>query len=191
MKERVTLPVLPMRETVVFPGVALPISAGRVGTLEAIEKVLDGDRRLFAVCQRENTDDAKPEGLYETGVIVRILQVQRGPTGLQLLIQGVQRAKALKYESVGENGMIQADVWAIAAEEPSEPHEPAFIALDHELRERAAELGRQRGMPPDALNQIIEGVDGPGAFADLVAFYLDQTATEKQQLLELLPTAER
>jgi ATP-dependent Lon protease len=180
-----------MRETVVFPGVALPINAGRPGTLEAIEKVLDGDRRLFAVCQRENTDDASPEGLYETGVIIRILQVQRGPNGVQLLIQGVERAKALKYERAGEHGMLEADVWAIAAEEPHEPHEAAFVALDHELRERAAELGRRRGMPPEALNQIIEGVDGPGAFADLVAFYLDQSASEKQQLLEILPTAER
>jgi ATP-dependent Lon protease len=180
-----------MRDTVVFPGVALPINAGRPGTLEAIERVLDGDRRLFAVCQRENIEDASPDGLYDTGVIIRILQVQRGPNGVQLLIQGVQRAKALKYERVGEHGMLQADVWAIAAEEPGEPHEPAFIALDHELRERSAELGRRRGMPPEALNQIIEGVEGPGAFADLVAFYLDQSAAEKQQLLELLPTAER
>jgi ATP-dependent Lon protease len=97
----------------------------------------------------------------------------------------------LKYERVGEHGMLEADVWAIAAEEPHEPHEAAFVALDHELRERAAELGRRRGMPPEALNQIIEGVDGPGAFADLVAFYLDQSASEKQQLLEILPTAER
>ena len=58
MAERLKLPVLPMRETVVFPGVAVPITAGRPGTLEAIEKVLDGDRRLFAVCQRENVDEA-------------------------------------------------------------------------------------------------------------------------------------
>ncbi|HEX6695101.1 MAG TPA: LON peptidase substrate-binding domain-containing protein, partial [Longimicrobiales bacterium] len=190
MAERVMMPVLPMRETVVFPGVALPISAGRPGTLEAIEKVLEGDRRLFAVCQRANVDDAQPEGLFEVGVIVRILQVQRGPAGLQLLIQGVQRAKALKYHKT-ESGMIEADVWAIEAEEPREPHEAAFVALDHELRERASELGRRRGMPAEALNQIMEGVEGPGAFADLVAFYLDQPASEKQQLLELLPAAER
>jgi ATP-dependent Lon protease len=81
MAERLKLPVLPMRETVVFPGVAVPISAGRPGTLEAVEKVLEGDRRLFAVCQRENVDEPTAEVLYEMGVIVRILQVQRTPAG--------------------------------------------------------------------------------------------------------------
>jgi ATP-dependent Lon protease len=190
MAERLKLPVLPMRETVVFPGVALPISAGRPGTLEAIEQVLDGDRRLFAVCQRENADEAAPEVLYEMGVIVRIVQVQRTSGGLQLLIQGERRAKSLAYSRVGE-GMIEADVWVIDPQEPTTPYEPALIALDRELRERAVELGRRRGMPREALAQIVQGVEEPGAFSDLVAFYLDLPAQEKQQLLELFPVAER
>ena len=190
MAERMSLPVLPMRETVVFPGVALPISAGRPGTLEAIEKVLEGDRRLFAVCQRENADEPTAELLYEMGVIVRVLQVQRTASGLQLLIQGQRRAKALKYEAAGEK-MLVADLWVIEPEEPAEPHEPSFIALDRELRDRAAELGRRRGLPAEAMAQIIQGVEGPGAFADLVAFHLDLPAVEKQSLLELFPVAER
>src|SRR3990170_6254619 len=95
MAERLNLPVLPMRETVVFPGVTVPISAGRPGTLEAIEQVLEGDRRMFAVCQRENADEPSVDILYEMGVVVRVLQVQRTPAGLQLLIHGQQRAKAL------------------------------------------------------------------------------------------------
>ena len=190
MAERLTLPVLPMRETVVFPGVTVPISAGRPGTLEAIEQVLEGDRRLFAVCQRENADDPTAEILYEMGVVVRVLQVQRTPAGLQLLIQGQQRAKALKYEKAGRN-MLSAEVWVIQPEEPAEPHEASFIALDRELRDRAGELARKRGMPAEALAQIVQGVESPGAFADLVAFYLDMPATEKQALLELFPAAER
>jgi ATP-dependent Lon protease len=78
MPKRITLPVLPMRETVVFPGVALPISAGRPGTIEAIEAALHGDRRVFAVCQRNNVDDVTPDVLYEQGVVVQILQVSKG-----------------------------------------------------------------------------------------------------------------
>ncbi|HEX2168085.1 MAG TPA: endopeptidase La [Longimicrobiales bacterium] len=190
MAERLKLPVLPMRETVVLPGVAVPISAGRPGTLEAVEKVLEGERRLFAVCQRDNVDEPAASVLYEMGVIVRILQVQRTPGGLQLLIQGVQRAKALRYERVGE-AMLEADVWVIEDEPTPEARDAAFIALDRELRERAAELGRRRGMPPEALAQIVQGVEDPGAFADMVAFYLEQPAREKQELLELLPVAER
>jgi len=191
MAERLKLPVLPMRETVVFPGVALPISAGRPGTLEAIERVLEGeDRHLFAVCQRENVDDAEPEILYEMGVIVRVVQVQRTPGGLQLLIQGEKRAKSLSYQRAGES-MLEADLWVIDPQEPSKPFEPALIALDRELRERSVELGRRRGMPREALAQIVQGVEEPGAFADLVAFYLDLPAQEKQLLLELFPVSER
>jgi ATP-dependent Lon protease len=96
MGDRIRLPVLPLRETVVFPGVAVPISAGRPGTVEAIQSALDGDRRMFAVCQRENADDATPEILYDFGVIVRLVQAQRVRGGLQLLIQGEQRAQALE-----------------------------------------------------------------------------------------------
>jgi ATP-dependent Lon protease len=177
-----------MRETVVFPGVAVPITAGRPGTLEAVEKVLEGDRRLFAVCQRENADEVAPSNLYEMGVIVRVLQVQRAAGGLQLLIQGEKRAKALSYERTGET-MIEADVWVVAEEEL--PKDAAIVALDRELRDRAAELGRRRGMPREALAQIVQGVEDPGEFADLVAFYLELPAQEKQALLELFPVAER
>jgi ATP-dependent Lon protease len=190
MAERLKLPVLPMRETVIFPGVALPISAGRPGTLEAIEQVLDGDREVFAVCQRENVDDAVPEVLYDMGVIVRIVQVQRTAGGLQVLIQGEKRAKALSYARTGESA-LEADVWIIDPQEPTPPYEPAIIALDRELRDRSVELGRRRGMPREALAQIVQGVEEPGAFADLVAFYLDMSAQEKQQLLELFPVSER
>jgi ATP-dependent Lon protease len=190
MSKRITLPVLPMRETVVFPGVALPISAGRPGTLEAIEEALAGDRRLFAVCQRENTDEVTPDRLYELGVVIRIVQVQRGQGGLQLLIQGEQRAKPLSYEKAGTQ-MLHADVWLVDEEEAELKDDAALIALDRELRERAAELGRRRGMPAEALAQIVQGVESPGAFADLVAFYLDMDATEKQALLELQPVTER
>ena len=190
MAKRLTLPVLPMRETVVFPGVALPISAGRPGTIEAIEAALHGDRRLFAVCQRDNIDDVTPEALYEMGVVVRILQVNKAAGGFQLLIQGEERAKALKYEKVGTS-MLQAEAWVMGEDQPADPNNPAFVAMERELRDRAAELGQRRGMSAEALSQILQGVDSPSAFADLVAFYLDITADEKQALLELAPLEER
>ncbi len=190
MAKRITLPVLPMRDTVVFPGVAVPISAGRPGTIEAIEKALQADRRLFAVCQRENVDDVEAENLFEMGIIVRILQVQRSPAGFQLLIQGEERARALSYSKSG-NSMLQAEAWVVEDEEVHDGSDAAFIALDRELRDRAGELGRQRGMSPEALSQILRGVDDSGAFADLVAFYLEMPSAEKQALLELFPVSER
>ncbi|HET9984558.1 MAG TPA: endopeptidase La [Longimicrobiales bacterium] len=190
MAERLTLPVLPLRETVVFPGVAVPISAGRPGTVEAIQRALDGGREMFAVCQRENLDDATPEVMYQVGTIVRIVQAQRVRGGLQLLIQGERRGLALSYQRSGD-GMLEAAVRPIEEQAALDPKDAAFVALDRELRDRAAELGTRRGIPAEALSQLVQGVEAPGAFADLVAFYLEVPAKDKQALLETLAVEDR
>jgi ATP-dependent Lon protease len=185
MGERFTLPVLPLRDTVVYPGVAVPISAGRPGTVEAVQEALDGDRRLFAVAQKENVDDPVPDVLYSIGTVVRVIQTHRVRGGVQLLVQGESRAQALSYENDGQ-AMLQAVLLPMDRQEPQNVADPAFQALDRELRQRAAELGTRRGVPAEALNQLIQGVEDPGAFADLVAFYLELPTEEKQRLLELL-----
>jgi ATP-dependent Lon protease len=190
MPERFTLPVLPLRDTVVYPGVAVPISAGRPGTVEAVQEALDGDRRLFAVAQRENVDDPTPEYLYSVGTIVRIIQTHRVRGGVQLLVQGEGRAQALSYHSEGQS-MLHAVLLEMERQPPRNVADPAFQALDRELRDRAAELGTRRGVPAEALNQLIQGVDEPGPFADLVAFYLELETADKQRLLEMLDDEER
>jgi ATP-dependent Lon protease len=190
MPERFTLPVLPLRDTVVYPGVAVPISAGRPGTVEAVQEALEGDRRLFAVAQRENVDDPQPEFLYHVGTIVRVIQTHRVRGGVQLLVQGEGRAQALSYHSEGES-MLHAVLLEMQRLEPQDRNDPAFQALDRELRDRAAELGTRRGVPAEALNQLIQGVDEPGPFADLVAFYLELETEDKQELLETLDDEER
>ena len=185
MGERFTLPVLPLRDTVVYPGVAVPISAGRPGTVEAVQEALDGDRRLFAVAQRDNVDDPSPDVLYTVGTVVRVIQTHRVRGGVQLLVQGEGRAQALSYQQEGE-AMLHAVLLPMDRQAPSNTSDPAFQALDRELRDRAAELGTRRGVPAEALNQLIQGVDDPGAFADLVAFYLELRTEDKQSLLETL-----
>ena len=190
MAERYTLPVLPLRDTVVYPGVAVPISAGRPGTVEAVQEALEGDRRLFAVAQKENVDDPAPDVLYKVGTVVRIIQTHRVGGGVQLLVQGEGRAQAISYEVEGE-GMLHAVLLDMERQPSLNADDPAFQALNHELRERAAELGTRRGVPAEALNQLIQGVDEPGAFADLVSFYLDLETEDKQALLEMLDDEER
>ena len=190
MAERFTLPVLPLRDTVVYPGVAVPISAGRPGTVEAVQEALDGDRRLFAVAQKENVDDPSADILYPVGTVVRIIQTHRVRGGVQLLVQGEGRAQALNYQKEGE-AMLTASLLAMDRIPPQALQDPAFQALDRELRERAAELGTRRGVPAEALSQLIHGMDDPGAFADLVAFYLELPTGEKQKLLEILDDEER
>ena len=190
MSERFTLPVLPLRDTVVYPGVAVPISAGRPGTVEAVQEALDGDRRMFAVAQKDNVDDPLPEYLYSVGTVVRIIQTHRMRGGMQLLVQGEGRAQALSYHDEGQ-AMLHAVLLEMNTQEPQNLSDPAFQALDRELRDRAAELGTRRGVPAEALNQLIQGVDEPGPFADLVAFYLELDTGDKQKLLETLADEER
>jgi len=155
-----------------------------------VQSALDGDRLLFAVAQKENAEDASPSILYSVGTIVRVIQAHRVRGGLQLLVQGDHRAEAVHYEP-GEGSMLRANLVRLNRFPPRNLEDPAFQALDKELRDRAAELGTRRGVPAEALNQLIQGVGDPGSFSDLVAFYLDLPTPEKQKLLEVLDDEER
>ncbi len=189
MSSRQILPVLPLRGTVIFPAVTQPIAAGRPGTLRAIEAALKGDRLVFAVAQRDNTDEPTPEILYTMGVVARIGQIQRGLGGVQLLLQGEQRATALQYNQA--DGYLSAVI--IQAEEitPIDAHDAAFEALHKETRDRAAELGERRGLPEEVVHQVLDAVAEPGKFSDLVAGYIELPVPEKQALLETLNVEER
>lgn len=189
MAERRTLPVLPLRGTVIFPGVTVPIGVGCPGTLRAIETALKGDHLIFTVAQRENVDEPAPEQLYTMGVIGRIGQVQRGLGGVQLLLQGEVRATAVHYHSVDDS--LTVDTLPIEEMKPINESDPAFAALYKETRERARELGERRGLPEEMLHQILDSVTDPGRFADLVAGYVELPTAEKQALLETLGVEER
>ena len=189
MAERRTLPVLPLRGTVIFPGITVPIGVGRPGTLRAIETALKGDHLIFTVAQRENVDEPAPEQLYTMGVIGRIGQVQRGLGGVQLLLQGEVRATALHYHSVEDS--LTVDTLPIEEMKPINETDPAFAALYRETRERARELGERKGLPEEMLHQILDSVTDPGRFADLVAGYVELPVNEKQALLETLGVEER
>ena len=189
MAQRQTLPVLPLRGTVIFPGLTAPIAAGRPGTLRAIEAALKSDRLVFAVAQRDNTDEPTPDILYSMGVIARIGQIQRGLGGVQLLLQGEQRATALQYST--SEGYLNAVVMPVDEMTPLNDHDPAFEGLHKEIRERAAELGERRGLPEEVVHQVLDSVTEPGRFADLVAGYIELPVAEKQGLLETLSVEER
>ena len=188
--ERLTLPVLPLREMVLFPGITTPVGAGRPGTLRAIEAALRAEPRLiFAVSQKENTEQVTPGVLYTVGTIARITQVQRGLGGVQLLLHGEKRGIALQYSEAG--GKIDAVVREAQELAPLTTDDPVFVALYRELRERAAELGQKSGLPEEVVKQVLEGVTDPGRFADLVAGYLEVPPADRQKLLETLSVDER
>ena len=190
MSERLTLPVLPLRDMVLFPGVTAPIGAGRPATLRAIEAALKHpSRRVFAVAQRENVDGVTPAALYGMGTIARIGQVQRGLGGVQLVLNGDVRAVPLQYRET--DGYLEADLREAEELPPLNAEDPAFVALYRETRQRAAELGQKSGLPEDVVKQVLDGVTDAGRFADLVAGYLEVKAPERQALLETLAVEER
>ncbi len=190
MSERLTLPVLPLREVVLFPGVTAPIGAGRPATLRAIEAALSQpDRLVFAVSQRQNVESVTPEVLYTIGTIARIGQLQRGLSGMQLLLHGERRGIAIHYTD--KDGYLQTIVREAEEMAAINPEDPAFVALHREARTRAAELGQKSGLPDEVVQQVLAGVNDPGRFADLVAGYIDITPQERQILLETLSVEER
>jgi ATP-dependent Lon protease len=190
MAERLTLPVLPLREVVLFPGVTAPIGAGRPATLRAIEAALAGPERLvFAVSQRQNVESVNSDVLYTIGTIARIGQLQRGLSGMQLLLHGERRGIAIHYTD--KEGYLQAVVREAEEMLPLNMEDPAFVALHREARARAAELGQKSGLPDEVVQQVLAGVNEPGKFADLVAGYIDITPAQRQMLLETLGVEER
>src|SRR5437870_2614190 len=190
MADRMTLPVLPLRDAVLFPGVATPIGAGRPATLRAIEAALkQADRKVFAVAQKENIDQVTPGVLYTTGTIARISQVQRNLGGVQLVLHGDSRGTAVHYSET--NGYLEATVREAEDRPPLDEKDAAFVALHREVRERAGELGQKSGLPTEVVQQVLQGVSDPGALAELVAGHLDIQSAERQQLLETLAVEDR
>jgi ATP-dependent Lon protease len=190
MSERLTLPVLPLRELVLFPGVSSPINVGRPGTLRAVERALKDERRLiFTVAQRDSGDTATTGNLYTMGTVARIGQIQKGLGGIQLLLHGDYRASALHYDE--HEGHIEAIVAEAEDIPPSDPTDSLFQAMYKEARERAGELGQKSGLPEDVVQQVLATVPEPGKFADLVAGYLDIKTPERQELLETLAVENR
>jgi len=190
IEERARLPVLPLRGTVVFPSVAAPIAAGREKTLAAIEHALAGSKRLIAVSQLDaETEEPTAEGLYRIGTICRIAQMQRVPGGIQLVVQGTGRGAVLEFTERGE--FLEAVVRRVQDMPPLDEEDAAYAALHKEVRERAAQLSRLRGVPKEIVDHLLGGAANGGELADLVAFYTELEVPEKQDLLETLSVEDR
>ena len=190
MNQNLTLPVLPLRDAVLFPRVTVPIGAGRPGTVRAVEAALaTTDRRVFVVAQRQNVDDVAPEGLYSVGTVARIGNLQRGPAGIHLVLHGERRAVALRMHQ--ENGFLAALVLEQDDLAPLDPADPAFVALHREAKAKAARLGEKLELPKEAVEQFLADADEPAHLADLVAAYVELPHAERQALLETVSVEDR
>ena len=185
------LPVLPLRDLVLFPGIAIPIAVGRPGTMRTIEAALDTEQRLvFALTQRQNTEEVSPEGLYTIGTVARVEQLQRNLGGMHLLLHGERRGIGMRITEA-EPGHLEAIVRETEEMPPLDAGDAAFVALYREARSKSADLAQRSGLARDAVKEVLAGIKEPGRLADLVAGYLDLPISERQALLETLSVEER
>ena len=164
-------------------------SARSPGTGRATKRRWPARPQVFAICQRENTEQVTSEGLYTIGTIAKVGQLQRGLSGMQLLLHGDRRGIAMHIAE--RNGYLEAIVRDAEEMPPLRPDDPAFVGLYREVRQRAAELGQKSGLPEEVVQQVLNGVNDPGRFADLVAGYIEIPAPQRQGLLEALSVEER
>jgi len=184
------LPVIPLRNAVLFPGVSFPIAAGRPGTLHAIETAMKSPEQLvFAITQRQDVEAVTPELLHTVGTIASIGPIQRGVGGARLLLQGKARGIAMRIQE--KDGRLEAVVVEASEMPPLDTTNTAFVALLKELKERSAELAKKLGLPDEAVANVLSEADDPGRLADLVAGYIDIPTAERQLLLETLSVEDR
>jgi len=176
------LPVLPMREFVLFPYMVLPLFVARDRSVTAVEDALAGDRLILLVTQRDPAvEDPSPDQLYSVGTVAMVMRSMRLADGrLKVLVQGLSRARidsvieddASTWVRVEHMETEELDQWTVESE-----------ALIRTVRCRVEELLPLKNLPPEVLS-IISGVDKPGRLADLVASNLRLRLEEAQEILE-------
>src|SRR4051794_27069472 len=128
--ERRVLPVLPLRELVLFPGHTTTVSISRPIALKALEVGMRGDRHIFAVAERASSDEPSCDTLYSMGVVARVQQVQMTISALQVILTGESRATAVDYRPGEYLSAVAVPVQQIP---PVNPQDAAFVALYREV----------------------------------------------------------
>jgi ATP-dependent Lon protease len=184
------LPLLPVRDLVVFPYMIAPLRVSRPISLDAVNAALASEERLcFIVAQRESSDeDPKPGALYRTGTVGVIMRMRKlSDGGLKILVQGLCRARIQRFLSEQPSYRVRLDVFEDGAPSSSVQVE-ALTRTVRQNVERVAELGRT--LQPE-LAMVLQNVDDSGRMADLVASNLTLKLPEAQAILETDDPVER
>jgi ATP-dependent Lon protease len=177
------LPILPMRDVALFPGITGPLAVGREASVRLIENAFAGDRLIGLVAQRTPSEDKpQPAGLYTIGVAARLHRAQRLPNGtLQVLVQGLQRIKVLEY--------LQEEPYFRARVQPLED----VVETSKDIENLQVYLVQQFGklvthtpLMPGELLAALANISSPGMISDIIAGHLNIPLAEKQELLEML-----
>lgn len=188
LPSQMNLPVLAIRNTVIFPVLAFPINVGRDKSLLAVEQALTSGKLLGILAQRDaKNEDPGQEELYTTGTIVKILKSVKMPGNkLSVIIQGLARIKVRNF--VHTDPYLRAEVEVF--EEPSE-HPDDLDAKMGNLRELAQRIIDLSPQIQSEASFLVRSIDNPGVLADLIASNLSIGIEEKQDLLDTFDTPER
>ena len=182
------LPLIPLRDLIVFPNLVVPLFVGRERSINALEQSMRTDHLVALVTQREaETQDPTPEDIYEVGCVVTVLQELKLPDGTaKALVEGVQRIRILEYLDSDPHITVRVEV----IEEPEQADLETQAIMRNLVQdfENASELGKP--VPQEVL-MAASAIEEPGRLADFVTFHLALKVEEKQQILEALDPRER
>ena len=183
-----TLPVLPLRDIVVFPHRIVPLFVGREKSVAALETAMAADKELFLVAQLDpGEDDPDRDQLYDLGVVATAMQLLKLPDGtVRVLVEGVKRAKLVDLRS--EGGFTVADVEDVEEEPADGPEAQALMRSVIDQFENYAKLNKR--LPAETGIQLAE-IDDPSILADAIASSLSVKVADKQALLGELNPARR
>src|SRR5215469_12344698 len=188
MSEMRTIPVLPLRDIVVFPHMISALFVGRDKSVRALEEVMRRDKHILLATQKNSTDDdPKPGAIYDVGVIAQVLQLLKLPDGtVKVLVEGRNRAAIVRFTD--QQDYYEAEA-ASVEEDLGEPHEAeALSRAVIEQFDNYVKLNKK--IPPEALATIPQITD-PSKLADSIAQHLSVKITDKQHLLEIFNVTKR
>ncbi|HAG73892.1 MAG TPA: endopeptidase La [Thauera sp.] len=187
-KEAIELPLLPLRDVVVFPHMVIPLFVGRPKSIKALENAMEDGKSILLVAQKSAAkDEPAVEDLYSIGCIANILQMLKLPDGtIKVLVEGVQRAH---IDSVSDLRTV-----FVATARPVVPVEAGNNELEAMRRAIIAQFDQyvklNKKIPPEILSSLA-GIDEAGRLADTIAAHLPLKLEQKQEVLEMFDTAER
>src|SRR5450432_3334340 len=182
------LPMMPIRDMVIFPHMMTPFVVGRESSVRALEEALTGDRKIFLATQHDaSVDEPSADDIYETGTIGNIVQSVRMPDGnIKVLVEGVERARSIEIND--EDGFFVATVRTGKTQLDMTPQVEQLMHRVHTLFEQYVKL--QQSLNHETMAASVR-MDEPAKLADTIAANLQLSIEEKQELLEIFDPLDR
>ncbi|MDA7700554.1 endopeptidase La, partial [Methylophilaceae bacterium] len=179
--DNLILPMLPLRDVVVYPQLVIPLFVGREKSIQAIEKANNGDKKIFLVAQKNaSKDEPAIKDLYKVGTVATILQMLKLPDGtVKVLVEGLDRADVTKFNEKGS--YWSANISLISIKERKDKKTMAFMRSVFSQFDQYVKLNKK--IPPEILTSLT-AITEPGRLADSIAANLTLKLSEKQNILE-------